>query len=105
MPNKKVSQLTEAPFQLDDKIVINQSGVTKVLKTENLPGALDKEEDKVYGYTNGKLTSVTGADVTKTFVYNVQDQLESVTTTSASKVVTKTFTYDGNGNLIAVTIS
>jgi len=105
MPNKRVSQLQETNYDLEDKIVVNQSGVTKVVRAYNVPGALDLTEDKTYVYTNGKLTAVNGATVSKTLSYNLQDQLETVVTTTAFKTETKTFTYDIDGNLIAVTIS
>lgn len=105
MPNKKVSQLQETGYGLDDKIVINQAGVTKVVRAYDVPGALDLAEDKTYVYTNGKLTAINGTKVSKTLSYNLQDQLETVVTTSDFKTEIKTFAYDGNGNLISITMS
>ena len=105
MPTKKVSQLNEAPFALDDKIVVNASGVTSILKTEELPGALDLLEDKTFTYVGGNLTQVAGDDVTKTFSYDGNGNLQTVVITSAAKTVTKTFAYDLDGNLVSTTIS
>ena len=62
-------------------------------------------ENTTFTYTGGNLTSTTGTEVQKTFTYDVDDVLQSVTITSNGTSVTKTFGYDVDGNLVSMTIS
>lgn len=62
-------------------------------------------EDKTFGYTSGDLTSVNGAEVQVAITYNVDGTVNTVAKTSNGTTVTKTFSYDVNGNISGVTAS
>lgn len=63
-------------------------------------------EDTTFSYdVEGKLVSTTGAEVQKTFTYDVDGVLETVTITSNGTSITKTFSYDVDGNLSSVTVT
>jgi YD repeat-containing protein len=57
-----------------------------------------------FSYTNGQLTGSSNADVSKTFTYNQNGTLASVTITTSSNTITKTFGYNSNG-LSSITVS
>jgi YD repeat-containing protein len=62
-------------------------------------------EDKTLSYTSGNLTGVSGTEVQVSISYNVNGSVNTVAKTSNGTTVTKTFGYDGNGNLTSITVS
>lgn len=57
-----------------------------------------------FSYTNGQLTGISDANVSKSFSYNQNGTLSSVTITTASQTITKTLSYDSNG-LSSITVT
>lgn len=62
-------------------------------------------ESQTFNYSNGSLVSVIGAEVQTVLTYNPDGTIATVTKTSNGTSVTKTFSYDGNGNLGLITVS
>lgn len=62
-------------------------------------------ENKTFSYTNGQLTSVSGAEVQISITYNGDQTINTVSKTSNGTTVTKTFAYDVDGNLSTITVS
>ena len=62
-------------------------------------------EDKTITYTDGNVTAVTGLEVQASITYNLDGTVNTVSKTSNGTTVTKTFGYDVNGNLISISVS
>jgi YD repeat-containing protein len=61
--------------------------------------------DTSYTYDgSGQLTSTANADVSKSFTYNGDGTLAAVTISTATESITKTFSYDANG-ISSVTVT
>lgn len=62
-------------------------------------------ENKTFAYTNGQLTSIDGTEVQISLTYNGDGTINTVSKTSNGTTVTKTFAYDIDGNLDTITVS
>jgi len=62
-------------------------------------------ENKTFGYTNGNLTSVTGAETQIAITYNQDGTVNTVAKTVNGVTITKTLGYDINGNLSTIVVS
>lgn len=66
---------------------------------------LDAETTTFAYDVEGNLESTTGTEVQKSFTYDANGVLQTVTTTSNGTSNTKTFSYDLDGNLSSVTVT
>lgn len=76
--------------------------VTELVTAPAFTGEFVSTIDKTLEYQSGTLSTITTSEGTKTFYYDNAGILTSIVGTGV--YVSKTFTYDGNGNLISVNV-
>ena len=82
--------------------VVGDVNVTGVITATSFTGEFVSNLDKTLEYQSGSLSTITTTQGTKTFYYNNTGFLTSIVGTGIYP--SKTFTYDGNDNLINVNV-
>lgn len=87
----------------DGEHYVRKNGVWAELAESSLAA---ESESKTMAYDgSGRLSTVTGATTLTTVTYNPDDTVATVTKVVGGVTVVKTFAYDGNGNLLSISIS
>ena len=87
---------------VDQMSSVGDVNITGVVTATAFTGEFVGTLDKTLEYQAGSLSTITTAEGTKTFYYNNAGFLTSIVGTGIYP--SKTFTYDGNDNLISVNV-
>lgn len=95
----------EIVYAKDEDVYYQKEGGVLVRTSITLDDVRLDAEDQTFTYTGDQLTAITGAELQVAITYNLDGSVNTLTKTSNGTSITKTFAYDVNGNLDTITVS